>query len=268
MKKTDPEIEARVIAAYQTEPEGGITLARRFGIGATTLYRMLARNDVAISDAKREVGLVHRFALSDQQQQQAIARTIAGERSAAIAADFGVSKYTVLALLKRRGVVTKLGKPKRDVSADQLALAAELYASGMSQEAIGKSLGVSQASVSHWLRMQGISNNPKAHSSNHGSWKGGRSKTNQGYSLVLLPVDDPLRCMALATGYVMEHRYVMAKHLGRPLLSSETVHHINGKRDDNRPENLELRVGKHGKGVSLVCADCGSRNVRAEGLST
>jgi hypothetical protein len=59
---------------------------------------------------------------------------------------------------------------------------------------------------------------------------GSRYISNQGYVI-----------LKLADGRIVgEHRVVMEQRLGRPLHRGETVHHINGVRDDNRPENLEL----------------------------
>ena len=49
-------------------------------------------------------------------------------------------------------------------------------------------------------------------------------------------------------GNVLVHRQVMSKILGRDIRKDELVHHINGKRYDNRPENLELFYKGHPPG--------------------
>jgi len=60
------------------------------------------------------------------------------------------------------------------------------------------------------------------------------------------------------SGYsILEHRQIMETMLGRPLEKGENVHHRNGVKHDNRPENLELWYTKQPSGVRVVdsCVD-------------
>jgi len=87
---------------------------------------------------------------------------------------------------------------------------------------------------------------------NSPTWKGGRCKTTNGHIMVKLCQDDFFYPMANKAGYVLEHRLVMAKHLGRCLQPWEIVHHkgirhigIENK-SDNLMDNLELTIsGSH-----------------------
>lgn len=78
-----------------------------------------------------------------------------------------------------------------------------------------------------------------------------------GYVMLYIP-KHPL---AQKKPYVLEHRKVMFEHLGRLLRKDEIVHHINGNKQDNRIENLQL-VPKNWKGkinLNSQCPRCGHK---------
>lgn len=91
----------------------------------------------------------------------------------------------------------------------------------------------------------------------NGNWKGGRTRHKAGYVMVRMP-DHP---RAGRSPYVFEHILVVEGVLGRYLGPDETVHHRNGIRDDNRPENLELWTKPHPAGIRVSDAVAWARHI-------
>ena len=81
----------------------------------------------------------------------------------------------------------------------------------------------------------------------------------RGYVGIKLLPNDPFYPMADKNGYVMLHRLVVAKRLGRCLLPQEKVHHKDGIRSHNEDSNLELISLANHALLNSLCADCGLR---------
>src|SRR5438067_2516638 len=79
------------------------------------------------------------------------------------------------------------------------------------------------------------------------NWRGGRTRHKAGYVMVFAPSHP----RAGRTRYVFEHILVAETLLGRHLLPGESVHHRNGVKDDNRPENLELWTRPQPTGIRV-----------------
>lgn len=131
------------------------------------------------------------------------------------------------------------------------------YIKGQSISKIAKKCGVAVTTISRWLVYFNIrkKRNYKGEKkgANNPFWSGGRYRDClNGY----ISVYSPSHPFANKKGYVMEHRLVMEKLLGRNLRRNEIVHHRNKKKDDNRPENLELIVLGEINGGDIICPHC------------
>lgn len=256
MKSTYTEAQEREMVALFRQGMTYRELTERFGVGRKALMSLMRQHGVK--------GM-HRGskprAYTRGQATQIAERFGNGESLASLQREFGGCVSSVRAELQRQGVWERRPGghgankgPRRPFEPAQIDRMEQAWVDGKSKSAIAREHGTTQRIVERELRSRGISDicvRPhRARGEQHGQWKGGRFRTAEGYIRVRVP-----------GGYAMEHRLVMEAAIGRKLAPHETVHHINGIKDDNGLDNLQLRSGKHGNGRALACLDCGSMNV-------
>ena len=203
--------------------------------------------------------------------------TVKEMSQAKIAEAVGLTPGGVALILHRHGIRScdyggLGGHRKYQLTDEQSKLIVQMYEGGSSCEKISGVVGIPWFVVNTRLKELGVQLRPGGfgRGAAHHGWAGGRVVRADGYIQVLVPEEDPFYCMAQCkvgkVRYALEHRLVVARHIGRPLKRSETVHHIDGNKQNNDIDNLQLRHGRHGKGSVFRCTDCGSHNVEAVDL--
>lgn len=91
---------------------------------------------------------------------------------------------------------------------------------------------------------------------NNPYWKGGKYKDSKNGYVYIYELAHPF---VNKKGYVLEHRLVMERLLGRYLKPNEIVHHKNKIKDDNRLENLEIVVLGEPEYNLICCPYCERR---------
>ena len=194
--------------------------------------------------------------LTDGQEQQLIALYQDGVAIALLREQFGVSRQMIYNVLRRNGSGSAGRTRHRAFAPEQIADMTARWEAGKSQADIAAAYRSDRKTIRRALSAAGVNveTRPRPTGERHWSWRGGRILF-RGYWRVRLPADHAYHSMVNSTGYVAEHRLVMAEHLGRPLLSSERVMLIDGDRQNSQLANLRL-----GRSRPRSCAACGGHD--------
>jgi transposase len=222
--------------------------ARRAGCSASFVRRALVQAGVT----------AHCPNLSDSERDRIIRLYKPGIPIKDIGKKVNRAETTVYEVLVKAGVYSRsviagtVRKPlpgrKIVFTASQKNKVRSLYLSGRSVKEIANHFGCGGSVIRDRLKELSIPLRPAR-------WKGGRTRM-AGYVLVNAKHSKSLSSRSGL--YVLEHRLVMEKHLGRKLLSTEIVHHKNGIKDDNRLKNLEIVIREKHYG-RIQCPHCRKR---------
>lgn len=249
-----PELQKFAVELYE-KMGSGIAVAKALDLSVNTTYRML--NDAGLEGFGHEQAARKRSKFQGDQVQSVVDAYKRGDPMSEIQRRFHCGQVAIYTALRVAGVERRpRGQQPRKIRQDEIDEIMRLQRDGWTQTQIAKRLGRHQSVISSVWRSEGVrKNKPRAVAP---------VVNGDGYIMRWLRAEDPMAVMATTrSGYVGEHRLVMARAIGRPLTRNESVHHINGDRKDNSIENLQLRHGAHGKGIRMTCAACGSHNIKA-----
>ncbi len=125
---------------------------------------------------------------------------------------------------------------------------------------IAKGCGVGITTISRWATRFKIREIRRYKASRKGPknpyWGGGRYKDHSSGYIWFYNPDHP---SCTKKGYVLEHRLVTEKFIGRYLRANEIIHHKNKIKDDNRIENLEIVVLGEPNCGEVLCPFCNKK---------
>ena len=242
--------EEKAILQCYSQTSSLVETASKLGHGRQSVYLVLKKYDVdtnkKLFSSEEEIKIIRTY--NDGCSLGSTAKIIGKG-----------SKYSVREVLIRHNIEVRSSvKKPTDLSENKIQQVLELYNQGMSRNKIASVVDLSRHLVGRVLSNRIDSRLEKRYSKH--CKRGGRI-SHLGYVMIRLAENDLFYCMTNQSGYVFEHRYVMAKSIGRPLKQTETVHHKNGNKEDNRADNLQLRSKSHGPGQAYKCNCCGSTNV-------
>ena len=251
------------------EVGNAVVVGEELGISTSAIYRHLEKRQIKRGATLTRDGKTHHNAKLTLVQEKHLSRRYAtGEDITKLESEFGVTRGTIRAVVKKHGgAIRPPGEAPLVYTDELLAKIADMWDAGMTQTKIAAKLGYAQGSITKVLYSGRVELKRTMRESRIPFIGGGVVFNGDGYHLThksLAPKE--YWVMANASSYILTHRLAMAKAIGRPLHKHETVHHIDGDKANNATANLQLRQGKHGKGVVMCCAKCGSSDITMRAL--